>query len=741
MTKELLGSHPFEVAARLPLQLGRDSIASSTAAITELIKNSYDANAENVRITFQNKSAPVARLQIEDDGDGMDEETLVREWLKIGTENKSVIERSERKSRVFTGAKGLGRLGIDRLCKRAIIQTKTAEMDYVLELHINWRGYSKRDATLSGVKHRLFRTPFLPETKYSDFFQSKSKGTRLLLVGLKEDWSEEKFSSLRNELSLLISPFDSLGDFSIEMRTGAVSVDGVITSEKILDAANWTIEAKIGADNSVSTTYIHQPSGDKYQSSAQDWKTWMPNRASIPRCGPLSLKIYYVPQPDKTVAKELSRKSWSTFMNLQHGIRIYRDRFRVRPYGEPSGRGDWLDLGIRKASSPGGIRQGGWRVGPKQVVGAIFISRIENPTLQDQANREAMVESDAFFDLRAFVVKVISDFEVLATEQARSATSDTPVEEVTRQLEESISKSQSAVDDLTAAFEGEIVPTQSEVNLKILEVNRLVEETKQASERYKEAYESQRVELEREKDTLANLASLGILTVCFGHEAREYCNLAATAAIELKESFQAGKFMILPEVEADLTEDIETIIASTHFINNFAAFSLSSVSKGKRIKGDVDISSVIRKVTSALRESLDRQKIAVDLSKVQESVVLSRVYEIDWESIFVNMLSNSIWAMAKTPAAQRRIEIEIQSTGSFAEVRFRDSGCGLEEGTEDFIFNPMYSTRRDERGNVVGTGMGLSIVKMFVNEHTTGSVRAVAKGPIGGAEFIIRIEQ
>lgn len=84
-------------------------------------------------------------------------------------------------------------------------------------------------------------------------------------------------------------------------------------------------------------------------------------------------------------------------MELNRGVRIYRDDFRVRPYGEPSGKGDWLDIGYRKAQSPGGISQGGWRISPAQLIGAISISRQNNEILNDQANREGIVENDAFF--------------------------------------------------------------------------------------------------------------------------------------------------------------------------------------------------------------------------------------------------------------------------------------------------------------------------------------------------------
>ncbi|MCS6068911.1 ATP-binding protein [Klebsiella variicola subsp. variicola] len=125
MAKRLIAQKPFDFSARVTLQLGRESISSSTVAISELIKNSYDADAEKVEIEFHLRSnGAISTLVIKDNGVGMNHQTLSDNWLRIGTNNKVITERSDSKNRVLTGAKGLGRLGIDRLCKELILFTK-----------------------------------------------------------------------------------------------------------------------------------------------------------------------------------------------------------------------------------------------------------------------------------------------------------------------------------------------------------------------------------------------------------------------------------------------------------------------------------------------------------------------------------------------------------------------------------------------------------------------------------------
>jgi signal transduction histidine kinase len=72
-------------------------------------------------------------------------------------------------------------------------------------------------------------------------------------------------------------------------------------------------------------------------------------------------------------------------------------------------------------------------------------------------------------------------------------------------------------------------------------------------------------------------------------------------------------------------------------------------------------------------------------------------------------------------------------------IHFEDTGRGLEAGTEEVIFQPTFTTKRNERGEDIGTGLGLTIVKSFVEVNTGGTITAKQRGELGGAVFIIRV--
>ncbi|ABA76362.1 ATP-binding protein [Pseudomonas fluorescens] len=747
--KELLDELPFEIAARLPIQLGRQSISSSMVAISELIKNSYDADSKKVKLTFTNSKDNLPSLIIEDDGEGMSYEDVKENWLIIGTSHKTHQDISE-KYRVYTGAKGLGRLGADRLCKTLVLQTKQESDQAALELQIEWEAYENAEKPLSQIKHKLYKHTSQIQDRHGKFPDNeKNSGTRVILQGLKDDWNLNLLTDLKKELSLLISPFDETNDFSISIQSDFPEVNGNVSSSSAVEYARWVVDAEL--DGEIINANFRYSDGREFKINSEEWKNWIKDRPPVPSSGPLKLKMYFIPWDAPGLKNvDFTKRNWREFMNANQGIRIYRDRFRVRPYGEPTGKGDWLDLGIRRARSPGGVKQGGWKVGPHQVIGAVFIGRKTNPLLEDQTNREGIVESEAFYDMRAFCVKIIDRFELYAHQIAREEDDGSDTEEKKLLAKKAIADTTKEVEKLKESISKNLQETvdtgeQKDISanepetlmVRIAEVESRLAEAAARSSELEIHLEKKAEELEHEKDTLANLASLGILTVCFGHEAKEFTNLSLVNAKNLKDSFEKGIFMLTPPYDEEFSNCLKTIISSTGFVRNFASFALGNIKPDKRKRRAVDIGDVASGVFKALSASLERQNIETSVTCETKRKIIA--FEIDLESIFVNLISNSIWALKKTAVGERFISVNIHEKNDHITVSFADSGFGLESGTEEQIFQPMYSTRLDRKGSVEGTGMGLSIVKSFVDNHTGGNISAISKGRLGGAEFLINI--
>lgn len=756
----LLGEEGFGVAARVAMQLGRESISNSIVAISELVKNAYDADAERVQIRFAGLESSQPLLVIEDDGNGMSEQQLRERWMVIGTSNKLHSTRSSRKKRVLTGEKGLGRLGLDRLSEQTVVRTFSAEKERGTELVIDWSKYEISAQRLESIKHQLYSITKQVQDPITKNRRTFSKGTQLVLSGLKDLWTQAFLKELKKELTLLVSPFTNIDDFSIEIQSGMNwnEIDGPVGSEYMLQAAEWKLESQIDQNGQVSHFLSSPIHTDIFEFPLTSWKKKYPKASrEYPLCGSLKFEMYFFLRKSTTLQDlTLSRAQINHFLDANQGIRIYRDRFRVKPYGEPDGTGDWLNLSYRRQQHAGGVRStrtGGWRVGYNQVVGAVFITRESNPALIDQTNRENLIEGPAFADLKMFALDAVNFFEFHRQKFEKASQEPSQLEDASQKAESSSKASTSAVEDLKSAavqvkelvVEAERAGTplhSSDIETlldKVRTVSETVVQAQKANQELVKVAKEKQAEYQRQKDTLANLASLGILAASFGHETLGAANVVATNAIQLQQNMSKGLFMVTHPVRAMVEDNLEFILSDAKNIKAFAEFTLGNITRDKRQRRAISLDQTIKKVFRYFKNTLSEKNIRVVLN-LPKTVSPILAFQIDWESIFVNFITNAVWALDNTPAEAKKIRVEMNEEDGMLKITFADSGCNIAVGTEEQIFFPTFSTKRNDKGQIIGTGMGLAIVKDLVESYHGGTIHVESPCDLGGAQFHIQLQ-
>lgn len=118
--------------ARLLSMLGDQLIKNEQIAVLELIKNSYDADADWVLLSFENfnddgSANADSKIIIEDNGEGMTKDTIEKSWMNPATPNKysekGVVRYTKIKKRVVQGEKGIGRYAMLKLGRRIKMTT------------------------------------------------------------------------------------------------------------------------------------------------------------------------------------------------------------------------------------------------------------------------------------------------------------------------------------------------------------------------------------------------------------------------------------------------------------------------------------------------------------------------------------------------------------------------------------------------------------------------------------------
>ena len=298
----------FRVSAELKNILGRDLITSPDVAILELVKNSYDAHATKVEITFDDDY-----LCIADNGKGMSKDDLINKWLFVaysaksdGTEDQSY--RSKIKQRHYAGAKGIGRMSCDRLARYLTLTTRS-EGEKTEELTIDWSIFEtdkqKEFDSISIPHETLESTPTFPA--------GQATGTILAFRGLRNLWGKDEILAIKKSLEKMINPFSGTDDdFQIE-----IIAPHFIDSDKDVEGhsrVNGIIENSIADILKIKTT--------KIESVLQEGviRTTLSDRG---------IKMYEIEEPNKF--PELSSATISLFYLNRAAKYSFSQRMGIQP--------------------------------------------------------------------------------------------------------------------------------------------------------------------------------------------------------------------------------------------------------------------------------------------------------------------------------------------------------------------------------------------------------------------------
>jgi len=218
----------FEISSALKSVIGRDLITNDFIAIFELVKNSFDANAKNVNLLFEDHDGKIEKIFIIDDGKGMSYEDLVNKWLFVAYSAKKDGSEDNESHKIYAGNKGVGRFSCDRLGGRLRLQSKSVQDQSVHILDVDW-GKFEKDAKLKfeniDVKHEVASKFYLP----NGILHHQNAGVILEISDLREpdSWDRTKLKRLRTNLAKLINPFGNV--------TSSITLNMFCQREKALD--------------------------------------------------------------------------------------------------------------------------------------------------------------------------------------------------------------------------------------------------------------------------------------------------------------------------------------------------------------------------------------------------------------------------------------------------------------------------------------------------------------------------
>jgi hypothetical protein len=400
-----IGRLAFRVNPRILRLLGDQLIRDANIAVFELVKNAYDADASRCSVVLSNPNdSQTAKIEITDNGCGMDEDVIRHAWMVIATdfkaEQRSENRRTARHHRFPLGEKGLGRLSVHKLGRFVRLITRARGGDEIV-IEFNWdrleNASDLNDATVALTK----RTPVT--------FPGDKHGTRLVVTRLREPWARGELRRLHRAVNSLCSPFKGPADFEVTLSAPGCEdwLKGLFTSEQATQCALYHISKGRFAGGTASFHYRFNPprrmGSGQLRSRDEDVSNIRLERRAGRKNTPVDLAAHAIgkvefefwlfdrdPAVLKTVTDDM--KGLKDYLDENGGIRIYRDGIRVYDFGEPGN--DWLNLDLRRVNTPTA------RTSNNQILGAIRLDARTSADLREKSNREGFIENKAYEDLR-----------------------------------------------------------------------------------------------------------------------------------------------------------------------------------------------------------------------------------------------------------------------------------------------------------------------------------------------------
>ena len=664
----------------------------------------YDAALEEIDALNQ--------VTVSDTGSGMSLEQLETVFLVLGTKSRKEEVDTAFEDGVseapYLGEKGIGRLSAMRLGDRLTVRTAREEDETFNILDIDWTDFEDPQKMIEDVTIEPRVGGEKPQPDYS--------GTDIRVRRLKANWDRNRVERLAvDDFSLLANPIGKPKRHRIAIFWNGERINFARLDKNFLSHAHATLkgEYKIRDGSPELTLRMelvnlgfehpveHQIETLKFddllaalvglrQKRSRENKRDV-NAAALTDVGPFNFELYWFNRA--TLRKGRSTGDYQALRKLLDqwmGVRLYRDGFRVYPYGTEDD--DWLELD-RTA-----LRAKGYALNRIQFVGQVDIGRFSNPHLIDQTNREGLRHTPEEAVLKEAIQLAVDRLrdEMKRVENAfKKNKPRVPTDPTrTKALEQRMKKAIRALARSADEDQREIVAE--------------FEEMREEFSRYAAEARERILELEQDTDQMVAMAGVGLMVEVVAHE------LARSAEDALDTLNKLQRKNVPEEVRSRL----ESLRASMKAISKRLRILDPLSVSGRQRKEAFELDELVRDLLSAHEAQFERHHVKLETHFPDRPVALKAVKGMVAQ-VIENLVSNSVYWM--DIERERKLGFKPLLTIAVEDnpprVRVTDNGPGISPEYAERVFDLFFSLKDKSRRR----GLGLFIAREAA-EHNGGAL-------------------
>lgn len=449
----------------------------------------------------------------------------------------------------------------------------------------------------------------------------------------------------------------------------------------------------------------------------------------IQKVGPFTGEMYFLRNSNNEheIMKNVAVRKRKKLLTQFSGVKLYRDNFKVRPYGDEGAMYDWLGLSSRVQKSPASVAHpnGAWRVQPYQLIGLIKIGRESNPNLEDMANREGIALTDTYYIFISLIQECLKEFEydrqyiyreyakwIQSIENEMTDYVKSIQEEAARRAEYPESERKTTGQDYTEVPEMEVLEKKRKTEHDVRFTEKEMYDTvyKMMKESEKQLNSKQMIQI---------LSSSGILLNTFFHEFQaintqfhvQASQIRSRVNYVLKGKEYEGLPAYNPYHRIDNLEKNDMLTAA------FLDVIMDGLNKENLKVKEASLRRLIERVLSKWSVLLKEKHIFMNLQVLEEEQIqdIMPIALVDMYIILNNFILNSAWFLEQEHNLQRKISFTLKECGGDLHLIMENNGPGLAKKYAQYpdkIFE-MGETSKEGKG----TGLGLWVVKETVERY------------------------
>ncbi|MBI6681672.1 sensor histidine kinase [Pseudomonas viridiflava] len=693
----------FKPRARLIRTIGDKLVSGPIAAIVELVKNAHDADSSFSTIKFLSDSLKKSKsIEILDQGHGMRFETLIGSWMEPATEHK-VKKTHSAGGRKLLGSKGIGRFAASRLGDSMTLTTSSLDVEKrtveITTVKINWKEFDG-EKYLDQVPIQIRRS--LKPANYPT-------GTRIRIRNLRDEWVSNEILDLYRELRRLVSPLEKeTSDTSLPLSNAfsiyidltkalpssiptslidtAAKTPKKIEPAPILDSADYVVTGEFD-NNGIFTGEMTFNALGKPFTETISGKFDLKDDSGLAPCGNVRIRLLIFDREAASIDALIDRAKLTGYgkraarhiLDEMTGVGIYRDGFRIRPYGDKDQ--DWLELSRRRIDNPS------MRIGPNQMAGFISIADEKSSDLIERSSREGLEANGSYKRLQKLITDLLGS----------------TIEPMRRTVREGTGKGKRKtrhehfIEAAEFTWKEKIL---SEIPASKRSEARMVIESAQDDLKKKL---TEQIAHER---VLEARATLGNIIAEVLHEFRTPLKSIGGLLRHLKFDWTA---LTEPQsTNTDLKEKYKDRISDNTDQSKRMEKLLSQLdplaTKKSGPPSKQDVYQPIKSSVEILSILASEEGVSIQLEGKPGAKYLGYGDEI--QTALINMINNSIYWLSKHKTKTPTVKIVLSGDDSDIIITVADNGPGIGEKYHNSIFEAGFSTKTSE-----GQGLGLAIAR------------------------------